>query len=115
MFSKLVDIPRLFRRLDALPRELATARQELWAADVEVNEALRDYEDSDETTHSVARGRFLTMRDEKAAREANLADLNDEMVTLRMQVDLITALALEPITIEAPIDSNLAELCAKLG
>ena len=93
--SQLVDIPHLFRRLDALPRELATARQELWAAKVETNEALRDYEQvKGEDDPKEAWGYFATMQDEQRVRDANLANLHDEMSALRLKVGLITALTM---------------------
>lgn len=91
--SQLVDIPQIFRRLDALPRELATARQELWAAVIQRDEALRDYERvKGETDPKEARGRFLTCRDEETIRKDNLFNLRDELSALRAKVDLITAL-----------------------
>lgn len=94
--SQLVDIPLLFQRLDALPRELATARQELWAAKIEINEALSEYNkvrvctDADATV--AARGRLLAWREERDIHKHTLVNLADEMSALRATVDLITAL-----------------------
>lgn len=114
--SQLVDIPLIFRRLDALPRELATARQELWAASIQVDEAQRDYDEVRKITREEytkkhpgsvlvgplpssdamkkALGCLATWDDERSACEANLADLNDEMSALRAKINLITALTM---------------------
>ena len=114
--SQLVDIPHLFRRLDALPRELATARQELWAANVEVGDAEWEYENARSQTleerakehpgtipvgpplpnaaMKKALDYLLTRQEEQTVHEADLADLNDEMSALRPKVDLITALTM---------------------
>lgn len=103
--SQLVDIPLLFQRLDALPRELATARQELWAAKIEAREALAEHgriRDEAGATRKEAWSRWLTFKDEEGIREDNLANLNDEMSALRAKVDLITALTRQVEIIEMP-------------
>lgn len=122
--SQLVDIPQIFRRLDALPRELATARQELWSANIQIGEAQRGHDEAqvvalyqvkedyakcknveqrghfktflfmNDDTVKKAHGYLLAMQEEQAARKANLAGLNDEMSALRKKIDLITALTM---------------------
>lgn len=122
--SQLVDIPLLFQRLDALPRELATARQELWAINIQVDEAERDCEEAQKIAHEEhtkkypdslpagplppsdamkkAHGYRATLEDEWSACKVNLADLNSEMLALRAKVDLITALARQVEIVEMP-------------
>ena len=112
--SQLVDIPHLFHRLDALPQELATARQELCAANIQAGEAGTDYDEAQERAYrecahpgsvpvgplppnaalKKAFGYLTAWEEERSACMANLADLNDEMSALRAKVDLVTALTL---------------------
>lgn len=116
--SQLVDIPYLLRRLDVLPNEIALARCELWAADIQVAEAEMQHDELwqqayDEYTkeHSDAavgeappfilddavkraHGYLLTMQEAHASCVDDLDNLINEMSTLRMKIDLITALTL---------------------
>ena len=111
--SQLVDIPHLFHRLDALPQELATARQELWAAYIQIGEAQREYNKvrgEDVVTAAEARGRLLTWQEEHTIHKHTLASLHDEMSALRAKVDLITALTMgRQETIEGALLRQLLE------
>jgi len=122
--SQLVDIPYLFRRLDALPGEISAARRELWAARIEVGEAQREYDEAkvialgqakedyaecknpeqrdqfktllfmNDETVRKRHGFLLVMQEQQAAARHTLDNLNDDMSSLRKKIDLIIALTM---------------------